>query len=285
MLLSILGLIFWRLNFGIDFKGGSLVELNFGESNVSLSDVQSVLKDFNLGEITMQKSGSDTFVFRLSEINEDTHQKIIEALRARFNNVEEKSFQTIGPAIGGELKNRAIYATFFALLGILIYISFAFRKVSYPVASFKYALAAVFALFHDVLITLGVFAVLGKFYGVEVGLPFVAAILTVLGYSVNDTIVVFDRIRENLFSVKGGSGGKKVGSEFENIINISLNQTLRRSVFTSLTVLLALLILFLFGGFAIRYFVLALLIGIGVGTYSSIFIASTLLVVWESRKK
>lgn len=271
--LSVLGLVFWRLNFGIDFRGGSLLELKF-EKELSLENIQDALKTLNLGNITLQKTSGD-IILRFREVDEETHQKILTELK-KTANVEEKSFETVGSAIGRELKTKAFYATVFAVIGILLYISFAFRKVSHPVSSWKYAMAAILALFHDVIITLGVFSFLGKSQGVEIDLSFIAAILTVLGYSVNDTIVVFDRIRENLF--------QKIGKSFEEAVNLSLNQTLARSVFTSCTVIIALLAIYFFGGLSTRYFALALLVGITVGTYSSIFIASPLLVSWSRRK-
>lgn len=188
--------------------------------------------------------------------------------------VEGVNYESIGPLIGAELKRKSVYAILLVLVAILLYISWVFRKVSKPVASWKYGVAAIIALFHDVVIVLGVFAVLGHFYNVEINTPFIAAVLTVLGYSVNDTIVVFDRIRENL---------PKSNEDFEGTVNTSLNQTIVRSINTSLTVLLVLFCILIFGGSTIREFVLALLIGIFVGTYSSIFIASPILVIWNNR--
>lgn len=193
--------------------------------------------------------------------------------------IDEKRFDSIGPVVGGELKQSAVWAVAWALAAIILYIGWAFRKVSRPVSSFKYGVVATIALFHDVIITLGIFSALGHFYNVEVGVSFVAAILAVLGYSVNDTIVVFDRTRENLL--------KSDVDDFEEVVNKSVNETLIRSLNTSFTTLLALFAMYLFGGETIRYFVVALFIGIFFGTYSSIFIASPLLVTlqkWDSRK-
>jgi len=187
--------------------------------------------------------------------------------------IEEKRFNSIGPVIGSELKESSVWAIVIALIAIVLYIGFAFRKVSFPVSSFKYGIIATIALFHDIIITLGVFSVLGHFYGIEIGIPFVAAILAILGYSVNDTIVVFDRTRENL--LKSGI------DDFEKIVNKSVNETLIRSINTSFTTLIVLFALYLFGGDTIKYFVVALMVGIAAGTYSSIFIASPLLVTWQ----
>jgi preprotein translocase SecF subunit len=188
-------------------------------------------------------------------------------------NIDKENFYSVDSVIGNELKVSAIWAIAIALIGMVLYIGWAFRKVSRPVSSFKYGIIATIALFHDVVITLGVFSVLGYLYNIEIGLPFVAAILAILGYSVNDTIVVFDRTRENLI---------KAGSEnFEDTVNRSVNETLIRSLNASFTTLLVLFALFLFGGETIKYFIVALIIGIAFGTYSSIFIASPLLVTWQ----
>ena len=190
--------------------------------------------------------------------------------------VEELRFEAVGPSIGKELANNARTSIIIVILSIIAYVAWAFRHVSRPVASWKYGLAAVIALVHDVIIVIGVFSVLGHFYGIEVNSAFVAALLTVLGYSVNDTIVVFDRVRERL---------PKSTENFEGTINTSLNQTIVRSINTSLTVLFALLAIIIYGGESIRYFALALFIGIFFGTYSSIFLASPLLLWFEKLKK
>ncbi len=217
-------------------------------------------------------------ILRFQETAEEVHQNILTKLNqlAGENNLEELRFDSVGPSIGQELKRKSLYAIFFVLLAMLIYITYAFRKVSKPISSWKYGTAAIIAMFHDALITIGVFSILGHFYNIEINTPFVAAILTVLGYSVHDTIVVFDRIRENL---------PRSSEDFEGTVNISLNQTLGRSLSTSFTVLLVLAAIIFFGGSSIRTFALALAIGIFIGTYSSIFVASPLLVVWEKMKK
>jgi len=219
---------------------------------------------------------------RFQETTEESHQAILTKLTGlakqenKDNSLVEQRFESVGPSIGQELKVKSLYAIFFVLVAILIYISYVFLKVSRPVASWKYGLTAIIAMFHDAIITVGVFAVLGHFYGVEINIAFVAAILTVLGYSVHDSIVVFDRIRENL---------PKSDLDFEGTVNLSLNQTLGRSINTSLTTLLVLTSIIIFGGASIRPFVLALAVGIFIGTYSSIFFAAPLLVIWERWKK
>ncbi len=274
ILASILILIMWGLNLGIDFTGGSLLEVEFAERPDNNS-VKEVLSQFELGDMTVQPTGETASLIRVQEISEDKHQEILNKLGEEFGEVEEMRFESIGAAIGQELQRKAISAIVGVLIAIILYVAWAFRKVSKPVQSWKYGIVAVITLFHDVLITLGIFAALGHFYNIEIGLPFVAAILTILGYSVNDTIVVFDRIRENLF---------RDNESFENIVNKSVNQTVTRSINTSLTTLLVLLAIFFFGGASIEYFVLTLVIGVALGTYSSIFIASPLLVFWQKLK-
>ncbi|MFZ5365450.1 MAG: protein translocase subunit SecF [Patescibacteria group bacterium] len=279
VVLSILALIAFGLKLGIDFTGGSLYEVKFRQQVPAPSDIRQSLSELTIeGEIVVQPAGDDGFIIRMKPDDEQTHQQVIEKLRAAFDandaqNLEELRFESIGPSIGAELRDKAVISIILVLIAIILYIAWSFRKVSWPIASWKYGVIAVIALFHDILITMGVFAVLGRFMNIEVGLPFVAALLTILGYSVNDTIVVFDRVRENL--AKHGRG------DFEKLVNSSVNQTLLRSMNTSLTTLLVLIVIFIFGGASIKYFVLALIIGIGFGTYSSIFVASPLLVVWH----
>ena len=185
----------------------------------------------------------------------------------------EQRFETIGPVISTQLKNRSIYIILTVIVTIVLYVAYAFRKVSRPVQSWKYGISAIIALVHDVVITFGTFAILGKFLGVEVDIAFVVALMTILGYSVNDTIVVFDRVRENLI--------KKGSDKFVEAINEGVSQTVARSINTSLTTLLVLIALFLFGGDSIHYFSLALIVGIVAGTYSSIFLAAPLLATWQ----
>ncbi len=276
-LIGLFALIFWGLRLGIEFRGGSLLELAFPIKKLSDQDLKLIFQKQGVGDVVIQSS-DQSVIFRTTALSEETHQLILLDINKIAPDAKELRFDSIGPAIGKELKQKAILATIIAIFGILIYIAFAFRRVSRPVSSFYYGLNAVLAMIHDVVITLGVFAFLGHFAGVEVGLPFVAAILTVMGYSVHDTIVVFDRTRENLTKAK-------LNQPFEDIVEMSVNQTLVRSINTSLTVVLTLLALFFLGGEAIKYFVLALLVGIIIGTYSSIFVASPLLVFWAIRKK
>jgi preprotein translocase subunit SecF len=277
----VVALFVWGFKYGIDFTGGSLLEIRYAGSRPAVSQMQSDLAALKLSSLIVQPVGEQDMLLKFQETMEETHQAILarlneEVKKDKNNNIEELRFESVGPSIGAELKAKALWALFFALLAMLAYITYAFRKVSKPVASWKYGLAAILAMFHDAVITMGVFAVLGHYYGVEINTAFVAALLTVIGYSVHDTIVVFDRIRENL---------PKSDLDFEGTVNISLNQTLVRSLNTSLTVILVLLAIIIFGGASIRTFALALAIGIFIGTYSSIFVAPPLLVIWEKWKK
>lgn len=266
--LSILALILFGLKPGIDFTGGTLMEIEYFQKHPSFSEIREKLKEFNLGEITLQSVDEKTVLLRFKEIDEETHQKIIKKLEPK----EEKRFESIGPIIGQELINKARWAIILSILAILLYISWAFRRLSKIIKkgeSWRYSFGAILALCHDVLIMLGVFALLGHFKNVEINTSFIIAILTVLGYSVNDTIVVYDRIRENFLFYPN--------EKFEEIINRSLNETIIRSLNTSITTLFALLAIFFFGGETIRYFILAMMVGITVGTWSSIAIAVPLL--------
>jgi len=269
---------------GNDFQGGSLLEVKFTKNLPVITEVQSTLTPLNFGNISIQTVENDGLLFKLRFINESEHQQILSALRNKYENEEskvlEERFETIGAAVSKQLRTRTFYAVVVVLAGIIAYVAYAFRGVSKPVASWKYGVVAVVALFHDVTITAGVFAVLGHYLGVEVDIPFVVALLTILGYSVNDTIVVFDRIRENLI--------RHSSNNFAGTINTAINETFARSINTTATTLLTLLALFFFGGETIKHFVLALLIGIFLGAYSSIFVASPLLVEcfnWQNRKR
>lgn len=278
VLTSLTLLIVWGLKLGIEFTGGSLIEVSYKDARPAIEEIKQKLEPLNLGSVSIAPTDQNSYILRLKDVDESTHQQILGALKDG-KELDEKRFESVGPTIGRELKTRSVQAIIIVLFAIVIYLAWAFRKVSKPIASWKYGVVAVLALIHDVSIPLGVFAFLGKFYGVEIDTLFVTAILTVLGFSVHDTIVVFDRIRENL---KKGSA-----EHFDNIVNKSVNETLTRSINTSLTVLFVLLAIYFFGGATIANFALTLIIGIVAGTYSSIFIASPLVVSWENwaRKK
>lgn len=268
---AVASLILFGLKFGIEFNGGSNMELEFLDQRPSNEGISQALSEFNLGEIIIQPTGNKGVILQFSGVEEATHQQILQKIN-ELSAVEEKSFQYIGPSIGQELKNKTEIAVAVALLAITIYIAFAFRKVSRPVSSWKYGITSLIALFHDIIIPLGIFSVLGKFYNVEITIPIIAALLTVLGFSVHDTIIIFDRIRENI--LRRGMG------QFSETVDNSLNQTLGRSIGTVFTTLLSLFAIFFFGGQTLKYFSFALIIGIISGAYSSIFIAAPLLVTW-----
>lgn len=275
---GIIALMMGGLKPGIDFTGGSLIDVGFSQNRPDISQISDKLSTVaELGSVTVQPLGSNEISIRAKTLDNATYQKVLQTLRDSFGGVEEKSFEAVGPVIGQELRSKSITATILVLLFILLYISFAFRKASSgSVKSWVFGSGAVIALIHDVFVVVGVFAILGKFWNVEIDTLFITALLTVLGFSVHDTIVVYDRIREHLKI--------SYNKPFEQIVNESVNQTLIRSINTSLTTLIVLSALFLFGGNSIHYFVLALIIGIIAGTYSSIFIASPLLVVWNNMR-
>lgn len=271
----VLGSIFvvsvYGLKFGIDFTGGSLLTVRFDERPTSV-EIERSLDGIDVGSMIIQPVGDTDVNIRMKMLDEETHQAVVTKLQETFQEVTELRFDAIGPAIGAELRSKSAKALLVAFLAILAYIAYAFRKVSAPIKNWKYGVVTLIAAIHDVIIPIGIFAVLGIVSGVEVGTPFVVAVLTVLGYSINDTIVVLDRVRENLHKISG---------TFEEIVGISLRQTIVRSLNTSITTLFAIVAVYLFGGETLKPFALALIIGIIAGTYSSIFIASPLLVTWE----
>jgi preprotein translocase subunit SecF len=262
----------WGLNLGIDFTGGSSLQLSFPQGRPEVTDLATEFTALGYDDARIQTAGESDVVIKLRDISNDEKQLILD----QFENkqVVEQSFTTIGPSLGEELKSKAFWALALVLVAIIVFISYAFRGVSNgPVPSWVFGLGAIVALIHDILLVLGVFILLGQFAGVQIDTLFVTALLTILGFSVHDTIVVYDRIRESL---------KRRGRrEFTDIINESINSTLVRSLNTSITTLVVLTVLFFFGGASIQYFVLALIVGIITGTYSSIFIASPLLLFFQ----
>ena len=275
-ILSIVSLLTFGLNVGIDFKGGQLLELRFTEST-STSQVRQALeageRDAHLPHSTVAETSASTFLIRTA--TDDPNQ--IDAIRANLKDLVGESteirFESVGPTVGKDLTRKAVYGVVLASLGIILYIAWAFRRVPAPTNSWRFGLTAIVALLHDLLITAGAFALLGRFFGFEVDSLFITAMLTVMGFSVHDTIVTYDRIRENLLH--------HPGVEFESVVNASIRQTIVRSLNTSLTLILVLLSILILGGSTIRPFIAALTIGVTVGTYSSIFVAAQLLVVWQ----
>lgn len=278
---SIVALAVFGLNLGLDFKGGSLIEGSYLKILPENNRIVEILRQIGINESAVQKTQGSNFLVRFQDVDEAKHQEIKNALDklgkeiGAENSFSELSFESLGPSVGRELRVKTFYAIGLVLVLIAAYVAYAFRKVSYPLKSWKYGIVTLITLFHDVVIPIGVFALLSHYKNVEINISFVAAILTVLGYSVHDTIIVFDRIRENLLKFKNLAFGE--------VVNKSLRQTFVRSINTSLTVIFVLLAIYFFGGESIKYFALALLIGIGTGTYSSIFIASPLLLSWYNR--
>jgi len=281
---SIVALAGYGLKPGIDFTGGTIMELEYIDGRPSNEEILSQIEELDLGNVVVQPTGEKGVILRMKHIDESVHQEILGKLSGMEEmesdgmifqtvkvSIEEIRFDSIGPVIGNELKKKTNMVVVVALFSMIIYIALAFRKVQRPLRSWQYGIVSVIALFHDILIPLGVFAVLGKIYGMEISIPVITALLAVLGYSINNTVVVFDRIRENLLT-KGG--------EFEEVVNLSLNETLSRQINTSLTTLFVSAAIFFLGGETLKLFALALILGIGAGTYSSIFLAGPILVTW-----
>lgn len=277
VLAAALAIIFSGLKLGIDFKGGSLMEVEYKTSRPEQSIVESEIKPLNLGEMLIQPEGVMGYSIKTKEITETERASVMTALGS---DATEKSFTSIGPSVGAELIRKSIISFILVALGIIFWIAFSFRHVSKPVSSWKYGLIAIVTLVHDIMIPVGTFAILSSIYGTEIDTLFVVAVLTVLGLSVSDTIVVFDRIRENI----------RVGhfKTFEETVGKSLEQVYTRSIATSSTVIIALLALVFFGPASTKVFALMLTAGMFFGTYSSIFLASPLLVFvnnWQVKKK
>ncbi len=265
----------WGLNLGIDFTGGTIWKMEFKNTAPSIDALNAALIKEGLEPSVTQPVGDKGFILRFRPMEEAQHQQALSALKTGFGDLEELEFSAIGPSIGKELRDKAMYAIILSILATIIFIAWAFRKVEKVVSSWAYGIFTIVAMAHDVLLPLGVFAILGKFFNVEITSAFVAAILTIAGYSINDTIVVFDRVRENL--------RKHTHNDFVELVAASLKQTLARSINTTLTTILTLLGIYFFGGDSTKHFALALIIGIAAGAYSSIFIATPLLVTWSLR--
>ena len=281
VVISIVLLSVFKLKIGIDFKGGALAEINYPAGRPVIEDLQKAIESLEIGEALIQPTGDTGYLVKTKNLSEEERAKLFEAFTLdKKYEVEEKSFNSIGPSVGKELRSKAIAAILAVALAIVLFIAYAFRKVSKPVSSWKYGLIAIVSLLHDVAIPVGLFTIFSHFYGAEVDTLFVVAVLTVLGLSVSDTIVVFDRIRENIKN--------HISGDFSEIVGRSLEQVYTRSINTSLTVILVLLSLFFFGPPTTKYFALMLTAGMFFGTYSSIFLASPLLVLverWQSKGK
>lgn len=271
-----LGIIFvsiFGFNFGIDFTGGTLIEVSLPQK-ATIFEIRETLSNLGLENLSLQSSGERDFFLRMRPITKETHEKVLGRLKEKFGEeLKENRYETVGPTVSRNLQKKAIIALLLAWGFIILYISWAFRKASYPVSSWKYGICSVLALIHDVLIAVGVFSIVGRALGWQVDGLFIGALLSIIGFSNHDTIVVFDRIRENL----------KIhpGSDFSSVVNFSVVQTTPRSLITNLTIIITLFALFIFGGLTIKHFIFTLIVGMIAGTYSSIFIASPLLVLWQ----
>ena len=276
---GVLALLFWHLNVGIDFRGGTVQDITFA-SRPAIEEVRSLIGEQHIKGVNVQTSSQQDVLVRYPDQQGTTPRatgnRVLMALQTKHVDAKEVSFTSIGSSVASDTVKQAAYAVVLASIAIILFIAFSFRGVAKPASSWRFGVTAIAALAHDILFVVGAFALLGHFFpNIEVDSLFITAILTILGFSVNDTIVVFDRIRENL--------RRSSGKSFDEVANSSLNQTLARSINTSTTVLLVLLALLLLGGSSIRNFVLALTLGVAIGTYSSIFNASPLLVSWQNR--
>jgi len=277
-LASLFCIVFFGFQPGIEFAGGSVLEAEYPEERPSLEEITRKLEEAGFREVSVQPLGEEGVLVRTEDVGEETHREIMGVLEG----AEAKEFESIGPAVGDELRNMSIVAILVASLLVVLYIIISFREEDGSVSSTKYGIIATgIAFFHDVFIVLGAFALLGHFYGAQLTIPIAVALLTTLGYSINDTVVIFDRIRENLRK-------NKKEEDLQVIVDRSLNNTIGRSIGTSFTTLLVLFSLLLFGGDVLFYFVLALILGVVLGTYSSIFLAGSLVLDWnkltESKK-
>ncbi len=303
---SVVMLLLGGLKLGVDFTGGSLLEVTFiNQPRPSQEEVKNIVAASNVELTTIQAAGDDGFILRFKEVDEASHQAVWQILQEKYSaakkvditpqtvdaqnsgivvtgttaaqenvpDIRQERFDAVGPTVGAELRQKATWALVLVVVAIIAYIAWAFRKVGKPVPSWKYGVIAVLALFHDVIISVGFFMVFCYFFGFEANTPFIAALLTIFGYSVNDTIIIFDRVRENLHRYQG---------DFEATVNQSLNETIARSINTTMTTLLSLIAILIFGGSSVREFVALLIVGIALGAYSSIFIASPLLVTWRA---
>lgn len=276
---GIISLVIFGLKLSIDFTGGSLITYEFQKNETNLkSEISQIFeqKQVEVENVTQNTEGT-SLTIRTKPLSVENNEEIKKELEQKYLDLEfsQVAFETVGPAIGRETTKKAFTALGWASLGILLYIAYAFRNVPKPYSSFRFGASAIIAMLHDAFLVLGVFSILGHFFGIEIDALFITAVLTVIGFSVHDSIVVFDRIRENL-------GKLPKSLSFEDIVNYSIVETLNRSLATSLTVVITLLALYLLGGESIKTFVLAMLIGIVSGTYSSIFTASPILVIWEN---
>lgn len=284
---SLVLFLIYGLNLGIDFRGGSAIELEFEKNRPAVEELKEIFKNYK--DLSVTQAGEKGIILKTIEINEDKHQEILAAIRGSFPDspFEEKRFDSIGSVLGEELKRKSVIAIVIALILISLYLAIVFSKIGGIVSPWVLALGAIAALLHDLLLPVGVFSWLGHFRGVTIDAPLIAAALAILGYSINDTIVVYDRIRENIIrdaNLRIHANDANDANDFSQIVHKSIKQTLVRSINTTLTTLFAVIAIYIFGGPTLKNFSLALIIGIASGAYSSIFVASPILMMLHTRK-
>lgn len=273
LLVGIFSIIVFGYRTGIDFAGGTILELKVSEAKTASIDSRQIIIDaykqtVNM-DIAVQTVEANRYFVRSNQISNEQKNNILTYLQQNFKQVEELRFESVDPTIGADVVRKAVLALIVAIIGILLYLAYAFRRVPKELGSWRFGTAAILATVHDVLILLGLYAIIGKFFGAEVDGMFITSLLTIVGFSTHDTIVTFDRIRENL--------RRRAGEDLKQIVNDSIIETIVRSISTSFTLLLVLIAMFFFGGATLKFFTLSLIIGVFFGTYSSIFIASPLL--------
>ncbi|HWA32144.1 MAG TPA: protein translocase subunit SecF [Candidatus Paceibacterota bacterium] len=280
VVLAVISMFVFGLHTGIDFRGGSLLEVEYHAARPAQADLEAAFAAQNFGEVLIQPTGASGYIVKSHDLSDAEHTEMLSIMSENGQApLDEKSFSSIGPSVGHELARKAIVAVILVSAAIILFIAYAFRKVSTPVSSWKYGIIAIITLLHDVAIPVGIFAALSHYFGAELDTLFVVAVLTILGLSISDTIVVFDRVRENLRSTNISK------ADFSEIVGKSLEQSYVRSIATSLTVILVLLALVFVGPATTKYFALMLTAGMFFGTYSSIFLASPLLVIVEERQR
>lgn len=277
---SIIVFIYPGPKLSIDFTGGTLLEIR--SANSTKEQVQAAIDTITLpntlGNVTINATQEDSYLLRMRSLENEEYQTVQQNLKNALPNYEELQLTTIGSTVGSTMKTRAFWALITAIVAIIVYIAIAFRGIPKKYSPLRFGVIAAVTLFHDIMITVGIFVLLSHYTSFQMDTLFITALLTILGYSVNDTIIIFDRIRDNL-------GGQDRKESFQHVANRSLNESLRRSVNTSLSTIIMLLALYFFGSESIRWFVLTLVVGMIIGTYSSVFLATPLLTYWQDRSK
>lgn len=280
VLASIISVFVFGMNLGLDFTGGARWSVQFDNPGITSGQISSFFENQDLltQSAQIQKNDEGTFLITVEDLSDGDLQALANNMKDTFGAFEQKSYQKVDSRIGESFRQKSVSAIIVALIGIIFFVAYAFRKIPAAINPWRFGGVAIAALFHDIIIILGVFVLLGAFFDIELNLQFITALLATLGFSVNDTIVILDRVRENIHRAKKGE-------TFEDTIEKSIQQTFMRSINTSISTLLPLLALFIFGAVSIQFFILALILGIVVGTYSSIFLAAPLLVTWKDMAK